>query len=116
MQPNDEDPFATAAAEFQAAIQNYQAETTKQGSTISPSPVASTPIPTNPVQSSGPAPVPNPLRFSRYATYLSRYDHSKFETCRKSDTHIGSATPTSVALAHFAVVLVDLTKTEKALS
>ena len=61
MQPNDEDPFATAAAEFQAAIQNYQAETTKQGSTISPSPVASTPIPTNPVQSSGPAPVPNPL-------------------------------------------------------
>ncbi len=64
MQPDadDDDPFATAAAEFQAAIHNYQAETTKQGSNIAPSPVASTPIPTSPVQSSGPAPIPDPIQ------------------------------------------------------
>ena len=57
MQPDpDEDPFASAAAEFQAAIQNYQAETTKKGATIPPSPVAS-----SPVESAGLSPVPNPL-------------------------------------------------------
>ena len=57
MQPDpDEDPFASAAAEFQAAIQNYQAETTKKGAPIPPSPVAS-----SPVESPGLSPVPNPL-------------------------------------------------------
>ncbi|HJM66118.1 MAG TPA: hypothetical protein QF555_01050 [Candidatus Thalassarchaeaceae archaeon] len=63
MEPDaEDDPFAAAAAEFQAAIQNYQAETTKQGADIAPSPVASTPIPTSPVQSSGPAPIPDPIQ------------------------------------------------------
>ena len=64
MEPDagEDDPFAAAAAEFQAAIQNYQAETTKQGADIAPSPVASTPIPTSPVQSSGPAPIPDPMQ------------------------------------------------------
>lgn len=57
MQPDpNEDPFASAAAEFQAAIQNYQAETTKKGAAIPPSPVAS-----SPVESPGLSPVPNPL-------------------------------------------------------
>ena len=57
MQPDaDDDPFASAAAEFQAAIHNYQAETTKKGAPIPPSPVAS-----SPVQSTGPSPVPDPL-------------------------------------------------------
>jgi len=57
MQPDsDEDPFAAAAAEFQAAIQNYQAETTKKGAPIPPSPVASVPV-----ESAGLSPVPDPL-------------------------------------------------------
>jgi len=63
MQPDsDDDPFASAAAEFQAAIQNYQAETTKKGAPIPPSPVASSPIATNPVESAGPSPVPDPIQ------------------------------------------------------
>ncbi len=57
MQPDsDEAPFAAAAAEFQAAIQNYQAETTKKGAPIPPSPVASVPV-----ESAGLTPVPDPL-------------------------------------------------------
>ena len=40
-----------------------------------------------------PRPSSNPLSYSRHPSHLSRYGRSKFETYHKSDTHIGSVTP-----------------------